>query len=258
MTSAMINGAQCAYTLRGPAGAPVLVFSNSLGADQSMWASQAVLQDEFQLLTYDTRGHGQSGAPAGPYSLELLGRDVLGLLDHLGIGQAAFCGISMGGLIGQWLGIYAPDRLSRLVVANTAARVGNEQGWRDRAALVRAQGIGPVADNTLPRWFTPGFVATQSPVIAGMLAVLRGVSPEGYAACCDALAVADLRADIARISVPTLVIAGALDPVTTPADADFIAQQVTGAKRVDMPASHLSNVEAPEPFNQSLRSFLQG
>ncbi|NLY27287.1 MAG: 3-oxoadipate enol-lactonase [Alcaligenaceae bacterium] len=256
MPIAEINTTRIAYSLEGQAGAPVLVLSNSLGTTRDMWQAQAVLQREFRILRYDTRGHGESAVPAGPYTIDQLGRDVVSLLDHLEIAQAAFCGVSMGGVTGQWLGVHAPERVSRLVVANTAARVGTEQAWRDRAALVRAQGLGPIAQATPARWFTPDFIETCSDRVGALLDTLRGLSPEGYAACCEALATADLRTDISRITVPVLVVAGLHDPVTTPADADFIACQIPGAQRVDLPASHLSNIEAAGQFNDALRAFL--
>lgn len=256
MPIAEINTTRIAYSLEGQAGAPVLVLSNSLGTTRDMWQAQAVLQREFRILRYDTRGHGESAVPAGPYTIDQLGRDVLALLDHLEIAQAAFCGVSMGGVTGQWLGVHAPERVSRLVVANTAARVGTEQAWRDRAALVRSQGLDPVAQATPARWFTPDFIETRSELVSTLLDTLRGLSPEGYAACCEALATADLRSDISRITVPVLVVAGLHDPVTTPADADFIAGQIPGARRVDLPASHLSNIEAAGLFNEALRAFL--
>ena len=252
-----IGDAEIHYRLEGPAGAPVLVLSNSLGTTLEMWSPQMpAFTEHFRVLRYDTRGHGRSGVTPGPYTLARLGQDVLALLDGLGIPRAHFCGISMGGLIGQWLGVHAPGRLDRLVLASTAARVGTEAGWRERAAVVRSQGMEPVAAGTPGRWFTPGFVAAQPAVVAGLVEGLRASSPEGYAACCDALASADLRRDIAAIPVPTLAIAGRLDPVTTPADADFIAGQV-GARRVDLDASHISNVEQAEAFTAAVLDFLK-
>jgi 3-oxoadipate enol-lactonase len=244
------------YSLSGKSGAPVLVLSNSLGTTHAMWAAQDVLGEHFQLLKYDTRGHGQSVKTPGPYRIDQLGRDVLQLLDRLEINQAAFCGISMGGLIGQWLGVNAPERFTHLVLANTAARIGTEQGWTDRAATVRALGMAPVADGAETRWFTPEFSRDNKDAIALMLKALRASDPEGYASCCDALAVADLRDDIAKIQTPTLVIAGSLDPVTTPADADFMAARIANSTRVDLPASHLSSIESAAAFNDAVSAFL--
>jgi 3-oxoadipate enol-lactonase len=252
-----INSEHCHYTFHGPDNAPVLVLSNSLGTTQAMWAQQVhALRDHFRVLTYDTRGHGQSVKNNGPYALDQLGQDVLRLLDSLSIGRASFCGISMGGMIGLWLGVHAPERIEKLIVCNTAARIGTAEGWLERAALVRSQGMGPVADGSPARWFTSDFLKNQKAVVESMVGALRESDPEGYASCCDALARADLREQIASIQVPTLVVAGLHDPVTTTADADFIAERVTGARRVDLPASHLSNIEAPDAFTAAVRGFL--
>ncbi|MGC3964038.1 MAG: 3-oxoadipate enol-lactonase [Rhodocyclaceae bacterium] len=251
------NGINIRFQLEGPVNAPVVVLSASLGTDLSMWASQAeTLARHYRVLRYDTRGHGGSDVPLGPYSLDQLGADVVGLLDALSIPRAHFCGISMGGLIGQWLGIHAPHRLLSLTVANTAARIGTREGWLDRAALVRRAGMVPVVEATPARWFTPGFVEYQPAAVARALAMLGACQPEGYASCCEALADADLRDTITHIRVPTLVIAGLYDPVTTPADADFIASRVGNARRADLAASHLSSIEAAHSFNDALLGSL--
>lgn len=247
------------YRTDGHAGRPCLVLSNSLGTDLSMWDAQALaLAADFFVVRYDTRGHGRSGIAAGPTAVEDLGRDVLGLLDHLGVARFAFCGISMGGVTGQWLGIHAPERIERLVLANTAARIGTQDGWTRRAALVRDAGMTPVADGAAARWFTDGFAARSPEVVAGLVARLRAQDPEGYAACCEALAEADLRADVARIEAPTLVIAGAHDPVTTVADGAWLCERIAGARMDTLAASNLSNIEAADAFTRSLRRFLAG
>lgn len=245
------------YTFHGPEDAPVLVLSNSLGTTESMWVRQVeALRDRFCVLTYDTRGHGRSTRQEGPYTLDQLGRDVLQLLDASGIRQASFCGISMGGMIGLWLGVNAPERLQKLIVCNTAARIGTAEGWLERAALVRSQGMNPVADGSAARWFTSRYLTEHAAVADEMVGALRQSDPEGYASCCDALAHADLRESIAAIRVPTLVIAGLHDPVTTTADADFMAGRIPGARRIDLQASHLSNVEATDAFTAAVRTFL--
>ncbi len=257
MTTVNIKDIQVQYQFDGDPEAPVLVLSNSLGTTMDMWADQiSAFSETHRVLRYDTRGHGGTSAPAGPYTIEQLGKDVLELADALKISSFSFCGISMGGLIGQWLGVHAPKRLDRLVVCNTAARIGQEAGWKERAALVRTQGMGPVADGSPGRWFTAEFVAAHQETVATLIAQLRDTSPEGYAACCEALAVADLRDQINTISTPTLVVAGSQDPVTTVADADFIAGKVQVASRVDLAASHLSNVEAAAAFNAAVSDFL--
>lgn len=251
---------QIAYTLQGPVAAPVLVLSNSLGTTMSMWDGQAAaLAHDYRVLRYDTRGHGGSGAgpdPAAGYTLAGLGGDVLRLLDGLAIGRAHFCGISMGGLTGLWLGVHAGDRLHKLVVANSAARIGATQVWRERAALVRSSGMDQVADGAAARWFTPGYATGAPQVVGELIEDLRRIPPAGYAACCMALAAADLSDEIAAIATPTLLMAGARDPVTTVADADFMRGRIAGAAMVTLPASHLSNIEAEGDFTGGLRAFL--
>jgi 3-oxoadipate enol-lactonase len=257
MPIAIINDTCIHYRTDGDRSLPALVFSNSLGTDLSMWQEQAdALAGRYFLVRYDTRGHGLSASPPGPYSIDQLGADVAALLDHLDIEQAHFCGISMGGVTGQWLGVHAPKRINRLVLANTAAKIGTADGWHTRAAAVRAQGLGAIADSAASRWFTPEFVQRQPAVADAMANRLRGQNYEGYAACCDALAGADLREAIHAITAPTLIIVGAADPVTTVADAEAMRGAIPGASAVALPASHISNVEAPDRFTQTLLAFL--
>jgi 3-oxoadipate enol-lactonase len=252
-----LNGYEVSYQVDGEPGKPWLMFSNSLGTDLRMWQKQAELfKQDYRILRYDTRGHGGSATGPGLASLAQLGRDVLMLLDALDIDRTHFCGLSMGGAIAQWLGIRAPQRLRKLVIANSAPRIGTAQGWLDRAAQVRASGLDAIADGAAGRWFTPAFVARAPRRVAQLVAVLRGGSAEGYAACCDALAAADLRGQLAAISVPTLLIAGASDPVTTVADAASMRDQIPGAAMVTLEASHISNIEAESAFNLALREFL--
>jgi 3-oxoadipate enol-lactonase len=256
-----LNGASLNVRCDGERARPAVVLSNSLGTDLSMWDAQAaVLAKRFHVVRYDTRGHGASvgtsGATPGPYTIELLGRDVLALLDHLDIARAHFVGLSMGGVIGQWLGANAPDRLNKLVLANTASRIGTPDGWHARAAAVRGEGMNEIAAGAPGRWFTPDFVARQAVVVGSMQKTLRSVVPEGYAACCEALAAADLTQDVHRIAAPTLVIAGSADPVTTVADAQQLAAAIEGATLATLPASHLSNIEAPDRFSDAVLPFL--
>lgn len=257
MATIDLNGSALRVRCDGERSRPTVVLSNSLGTDLSMWDAQAaVLATRFHVVRHDTRGHGASAAPAGPYTIALLGRDVLALLDHLDIERAHVVGLSMGGVIAQWLGAHAPGRLHKLVLANTAARIGTEEGWRARAATVRADGMNEIAAGAPGRWFTPEFVARQ-PVVVGLTQkTLRGLHPEGYAACCEALAVADLSGDIGRVVAPTLVIAGALDPVTTMLDAQALADAIPDATLAKLPASHLSNIEAPDRFTDLVATFL--
>jgi 3-oxoadipate enol-lactonase len=246
-----------AYTMTGPEGAPVLILSNSLGTTLDMWGPQLqALTHSYRVVRYDPRGHGASSMTPGSCTLDRLGRDVLDLLDALDVERAHFCGISMGGLTGQWLGVHASERIEKLIIANTAARIGASQGWRERAALVRARGMTDVAAGAAERWFTAGFVARQPGTVQRMTDSLRALAAEGYAGCCDALSEADLRDEIGRISVPTLVIAGRYDPVTTVEDARFIVERIGHAQCVTLDASHLSNIEAPQAFNAAALAFL--
>ncbi|MDN2711612.1 3-oxoadipate enol-lactonase [Janthinobacterium sp. SUN118] len=245
------------YRTDGQRGNPCLVLSNSLGTDLSMWDAQAAaLASRFFVVRYDARGHGQSAGGGAPFGIDKLGLDVVALLDHLEIARAAFCGISMGGLTGQWLGIHHPQRLHKLVLANTAARIGTADAWLARAQQVRRDGMGAVADGAAARWFTPPFIGRETDTVARMVATLRGQDAGGYAACCEALARADLRAAVATLGVPTLIIAGEHDPVTTVDDGRWLQQQVAGARLASLPASHISNVEAADLFTAQLRAFL--
>jgi 3-oxoadipate enol-lactonase len=251
---------QLAYTLEGPEGAPVVMFSNSLGTRLSSWQAQAAaLARHRRVLRYDTRGHGMSGRAPGAApgtTLAELGGDVLRLLDALAIDTVDFCGISMGGLTGLWLGIHAGHRLRRLVVANSAARIGTAEGWIARAHQVLVQGMTPVADGAAGRWFTPDFRTRAPAVVDGLIDALRACDPRGYAACCLALAAADLRSEVHAIAVPTLLVAGRADPVTTVEDAHWLRDRIAGSRCVGLDASHLSNVEAPAAFNLQLERFI--
>jgi 3-oxoadipate enol-lactonase len=257
MPFAQLGDTRLHYVSQGSASQPCVVLSNSLGTDLGMWDRQAtVLARHFHVLRYDTRGHGQSERGQGPIDMERLGRDVLGLLDHLGVERAHFCGISMGGLTGQWLGIHAPERIGRLVLANTAARIGTAEGWTTRAALVRREGMGGVADGAAGRWFTDRFLRTWPGTAGQMIDRLREHDAEGYAAYCEALAQCDLRGTVGSMTSPTLVIAGLHDPVTTVADAQWLVDRVPHAELAVVPASHLSNIEAEAEFTDAVLRFL--
>ena len=261
MTTSLLSTATGDFRidLQGPADAPVLMLSNSLGTTLEMWDAQAAaLRSEFRVLRYDTRGHGASVCSSGPYSFDQLGRDVLAILDALQVQQAHFCGISMGGLTGLWLGVNAGQRLRSLTVANSAAKIGVESAWLERAAQVRANGAAgmlALAESSPGRWFTPGFAAAQPAVVQRAQGWIAGIAPEGYASCCEALAHEDLRAAIAGIATPTLLVAGAQDPVTTVADAQAMQAAIAGSQLAELQASHLSNLEAPEAFEQALAGF---
>ena len=250
-------GRRLNYRIDGDSG-PWLTFCNSLGTDLHMWDAQAdALSDRFRVLRYDRRGHGQSGTPPAPYSLADLGGDVLALLDGLGIERTHFCGLSIGGLVGQWLGVHAGDRLDRLVVCATAAKIGTAEGWQEREALVREQGLAPLLDATADRWFTPAFNAAHPDVVKDILARFAATSAEGYAGCCAALADADLRADLGAITVPLLAISGDDDPVCAPSDLQAIADGVADGRHLSLPGRHIVNVESADAFSAALAGFLR-
>lgn len=251
------KGGRLHFQVDGPDRAPAIVFSNSLGTSLAMWDLQLpALAQSFRVVRYDTRGHGLSDASPGPYTIEGLGRDVIALLDGLAIDRAHFCGLSMGGVTGQWLGIHAAHRLKRLVLCNTAARVGTVDAWNTRISMVRQGGMASIASAILQRWFTSDFIARSPEAIESMRQMLLHASVKGYAACCEALRDSDLIAGTAQIKVPTLVIAGSQDPATPPEQGRFLAGRIAGARYVELPASHLSNIEAAEQFNAALLDFL--
>lgn len=256
MSIAHINGNDVFYLADGDPHKPTIIFSNSLGTDHSMWDGQIEgLRRDFYVIRYDTRGHGLTSSPKGPYTISQLANDVLGLLDHLAIDKAFFCGISMGGLIGQWLATNAPDRIEALVISNTAPKIGSEQAWNERAALVRKEGLNAIAESAPSRWFTPEFYGACPKTVNELLVNLKNMNSEGYASCCEALAIEDLREDIEKISIPTLIIGGEKDPVTTIADAQYMQAQIKSSQMIAIPASHISNIEAEVEFNQAIKQF---
>jgi 3-oxoadipate enol-lactonase len=251
------ENAQIHYLLEGPSDAPALVFSNSLGTNFVMWDSQAAeFRTKFRMLRYDTRGHGESPGTPGTHSIELLGKDVLAIVDALHLERIHFCGLSMGGMIGMWLALNAPHRLKKLVLCNTAAKIGTFEGWNTRIETVRKNGMKAIAPAVIERWFTPAFRERNPAPVASIQKVLEETNPEGYAACCAAVRDFDCRVELGRIRTPTLVIAGASDPATPPADGRFLAEQVPGAKFALLNAAHLSNIEARDHFNDEVRNFM--
>jgi 3-oxoadipate enol-lactonase len=253
------DGCRIAYRLEGEAGRPVLLLSNSLGTDMSMWDAQIPdLLGHFRVLRYDPRGHGTSDVPPGSYAMDRLGRDVVELLDHLGLDRVSFCGLSMGGMVGQWLCLRAPERLDRVVLANTSAYMGPPAGWDARVQQVLRDGMISIAAAVLERWFTPGFLLSADLPVGRLREVLVATSPVGYAGCCAAIRDMDMRPFVRIIDRPVLVIGGEHDPATPPEHADTLASGIKNARRVLLPTAHLANVELPEVFTAHVIDFLHG
>ncbi len=251
------DGCRIAYRFDGPDDAPVLLLSNSLGTDMAMWAPQmAAWTKAFRVLRYDQRGHGASDAPAGGYSMNRLGRDVIELLDALDIETVDFCGLSLGGMTGQWLGIREPGRVRRLILANTSSFMGPPSAWDARIALVRERGMAPLAQASVERWFTTAFAAAGQAAIAPIAAMLQATDAQGYAGCCAAIRDMDMRRTAALIDTLTLVIGGTQDPATPPSHSEALAQAIGGVRLVMLEAAHLANVEQPDAFGRAVEDFL--
>lgn len=252
------DGTRIHCVVEGPADAPVVLLSHSLGVNLNTWDSLvAVLNNDHRVIRYDARGHGNSQAPAGEYSVELLARDALAVLDAAGVAAAHIVGLSMGGMVGMWIGAHAPNRLRRLVLANTTTRIPLRDMWNSRIETARTEGMASIAPATLNRWLAEPFRTTRPEEAARMIATMQAMSPVGYAGCCAALREVDLREDVSRITAPTLVITGALDLATTPEVAQGLAASIPGARcAVIAAAGHLSNVEQPEAFGRLVREFL--
>ena len=244
--------------LDGPEGAPVLILSNSLGTDLHMWDQQIPdWSKKFRVLRYDSRGHGKSAAPTGPYSIATLGRDALGIMAALGREQVHWCGLSMGGMVGQWLLTHAPARINRAVLANTAALMGPPDGWNTRIRAVNALGMAPITAALKDRWFTKRFQESDSRDLERIVETFGKQPPAGYAACCAAIRDMDQREAIRGVTTPTLVIIGSADPATPPACGELIHAHIKGSKKVVLDAAHLSNVEQPEAFGAAVLEFLK-
>ncbi len=245
------------YELSGKPHAPVLLLSSSLGTSLEMWEPQMqAFEQHYQILRYDMRGHGRSSTPQGPYSIEALGVDVVGLLHGLQIDTVDFCGLSIGGLIGQWLGIYWPLVVNQLVLCNTAASIGSRDSWNQRIAIVQQHGMDGIAEGVLQRWFTEGFRKQGSPLLREMEDMLRSTDSAGYIATCAALREADLREGVRGIKCPVCIIAGTEDLATTLADSKYLETEIAQSMLQTIPAAHISSIEAPLLFNGTVLDFL--
>ncbi|KQZ44256.1 3-oxoadipate enol-lactonase [Duganella sp. Root1480D1] len=253
------DNVRIAYRFDGAEHLPILILSNSIGTSYHMWDGEVdALSQHFRVLRYDARGHGESGVPAGAYSLDRLGRDVLELMDALGIGRAHFLGLSLGGFIGQWLGIHAPDRIDRLVLSNTAAQLGPASVFDERIATVRAaQDMRETAEGFLANWFPKHMLDAGGPVVDKFRAMLLATDREGLAGLFAAVRDADLRRTIRLIEAPTLVIAGRDDTVTSAQHGADIAAAISGARLLTLPTVHLSNIERRQEYLDAVLHFLR-
>jgi 3-oxoadipate enol-lactonase/4-carboxymuconolactone decarboxylase len=259
MPFATIDNTRLFYRLEGKAGRPVLILSHSIGTDHGMWAPQAqALLPHFQVLRYDTRGHGASDAPPGEYTIDRLGRDVLALADHLTIPQFAFCGLSLGGATGQWLAFHAGERLTRLVLANTSPEFGPRAYWETRIQAVLDGGMAAIADLVMQRFFSAEARTRNEVHVPAQRSVFLGTDPIGYLGCCAALRDFDSGKWLREIRVPTLVIAGDRDiPTPWAGHGEILAREIPGARVLRLPAAHLSNLECPRSFTAGLLDFLE-
>jgi len=245
------DGCDIAFRIDGPSAAPVLLLSNSLGTDMSLWDDQIPLFSQFlRVLRYDTRGHGRSGTPQGAYGIDRLGRDALELLDALQVDRAHVCGVSLGGMIAQWLGARTPERVLSLAICNSSALMAPPSAWDERIRVVLAQGMVAIVDGTIERWFTPAYRESLSIKLEQISASLLNTSPVGYAGCCAAIRDMDLRAVLDKIAAPTLVIAGTADPATPLWHSELLARSIANARLVMLPAAHLSNLECAAEFGK--------
>jgi 3-oxoadipate enol-lactonase len=244
--------------VEGPQQAPVLLLSNSLGTDLHMWEAQAAaFARRFRLVRYDRRGHGKSGVPPGPYTMERLGRDALAIADGLRLPKFDWCGLSMGGMEGMWLAAKVPERIDRLILSNTSCYYPDRSLWDERIAAIRANGgLAPLADRILDLWFSREFRARAPETVAPLKAMLAATQVEGYIACCEAIRDMDHRAILPRITAPTLVIAGRHDQATPVAAAQFIHSAIPGAALTILDAAHISNVEQPAIYADAVLGFL--
>jgi 3-oxoadipate enol-lactonase len=254
-----INGEPFNILVEGPESAPVLLFSNSLSSNLTMWDAQAeALKGEFRIVRYDSRGHGKSVAGKGPYSIEQLSRDALAILDALKVDKAHFCGLSKGGMVGQWLLTHAPHRIGKAVLANTAAQMPPPELWNGRIRNVSQNGMAAIVDATIDRWFTKRFQQAAPAEIARVRKMIAATPDQGYCGCCAAIRDMDQRDAIMGIRSPVLLISGEHDPATTPAMMGLLRERIPGAAWTSLDASHISNIEQPEAFTRALRTFLLG
>jgi 3-oxoadipate enol-lactonase len=251
------DGTPINVVVEGKADAPPLMFSNSLGTNLHMWDDQAkALSRHFRVVRYDSRGHGKSGAPEGPYSIERLGRDVLAVLNALEIQQTHFCGLSMGGMTGMWLARHAPERFNKLTLSNTAPKSQTPDSWNTRIRNVLAKGLDAIADTVLGIWFTKDFRERSPQIATRMREMMISNNPKGYCGCCAAIRDMDQRWVISSINLPTLIIAGKQDNATPLSASEFMTSRISGSKLISLDAGHIANVEQTAAYTAALEKFL--
>lgn len=251
------SGCPIHVEIEGPESKPVLMLSNSLGSTLHMWDPQvAPFTEHFRLVRYDRRGHGKSGVPAGPYSMEMLGRDVLAILDTLKIEKINWCGLSMGGMVGMWLGANAPKRINKLILSNTAAYYADKEMWNGRINTVREKGLGAIVEGTMERWFTKDFRDHEPAKVDRIRQMFLSTKPEGFIGCAEAVRDMDHREIIKSITAPTMIIAGRHDTGTTVENAEFIRSRIPGASMTMLDAAHISNVEQSHDYTDRVLGFL--
>jgi 3-oxoadipate enol-lactonase len=243
--------------VEGPPNAPVLMLSNSLCTDLRMWDDQMpAFTERFRVVRYDRRGHGKSGVPKGPYSVDDFGRDALAIMDGLGLEKVNWCGLSMGGMVGQWLGANAPERIEKLVMSNTHSYYADKTVWDERMMLAREKGMAFAAGPAMARWFTKEFRERAPEKVALVQEMFAETNIDGYLACCTAIRNMDMRDTHPRIKAPTLVIVGLQDPATPPAAGQEIQKRIEGAKLATIDASHISNMGQPKAYADLVLGFL--
>jgi 3-oxoadipate enol-lactonase len=257
MPTIQSNGCPINVVIEGPENAPVLMLSNSLGTTHAMWQPQLeAFKEHFKLVRFDRRGHGGSGVPKGPYTMEGLARDALAVLDGLGLKKVNWCGLSMGGMEGMWLGANAPERFERIVLCNTSSHFPDRKMWDDRLRFARQNGLAAMVGANMERWFTTGFREREPKTIAWMSEMFVATPLEGYIACGEAVRDMDHRALLPNIKVPTLVIAGRHDPATTLQAGEYLRDHIPGVAFTVLEAAHISNVEQPAAFSHAVLEFL--
>jgi 3-oxoadipate enol-lactonase len=257
MRTVSSSGATIAYDIQGDAGAPALLFLNSIGSTRAMWDRQRrAFAGAYRVIQYDTRGHGQSSVPPGPYTLAQLAGDAIAILDAEHIAEAHVCGLSLGGITALKVALDAPERVRSLVMANTGARIGSVEFWDTRMALVRERGMAAVADVAIPNWFTAGFREREPDTVQPFRDAIESTPVEGYLGCSAAMRDEDLRDSLGAVRCPVLAIAGSVDRSTPPELLHLVHERLPGSRLVTLEAAHISNVEQEAAFNTALSAFL--